>query len=98
MRVIPKSSGFVVAVTLVALVIQTVLSAPLAEAHQPMHNPGSPDQTAPFLIPAPAVSRAIRGFLRCSKAHGTVRGAHVPTGARRDRRGRKSRALRQSLR
>ena len=63
MRVIPKCSGLVVAVTLVALVIQTVLSAPLAEAHQPMHNPGSPDQTAPFLIPAPVVSRAIRGVL-----------------------------------
>ena len=63
MRVIPRIRNLVVAVSLVALVIHAVLFASLAEAHQPMHNPGSPDPTAPFMIPAPEVSRAIRGVL-----------------------------------
>ncbi len=46
-----------------ALGILAVLNAPFAQAHQPMHNPGSPDQTAPFLVPGPEVSRSIRGVL-----------------------------------
>lgn len=51
------------AVCLGAVGILTFIGVPFAQAHQPMHNPGSPDRTAPFLISGPEVSRSIRGVL-----------------------------------
>ncbi len=63
MTPIQRHTRLAMAASLSALVMLTVIYVPFAEAHQPMHNPGSPDQTAPFLIPAPTVSRAIRGVL-----------------------------------
>ncbi len=63
MRAIQRHTRLAMAASVGVLVMLTVIYVPFAEAHQPMHNPGSPDQTAPFLIPAPTVSRAIRGVL-----------------------------------
>ncbi|MSQ42937.1 MAG: hypothetical protein EXR45_01820 [Chloroflexi bacterium] len=46
-----------------ALIVLTLGEVPFVRAHQPMHNPGSPDRATPFDIPDPTVSRAIRGVL-----------------------------------
>ena len=49
--------------TLTAAVAPSLPTVPVALAHQPEANPGSPDVIAPYLVPKATVSRAIRGVV-----------------------------------